>query len=103
MRSKVIVLGIVALFASAAFGQTASGSGVDRTFQLVGGESPKAIQEIVNCVRLVTEMKQVVSDASPASIAVAGTADQVAMAAWMIGELDHQGGQSHLRPRRRRR
>ncbi|MGO9254912.1 MAG: hypothetical protein ACLQU1_01210 [Bryobacteraceae bacterium] len=88
MRGRVAKLGIIALFASAAFGQTASGSGVDRTFQLIGGESPQAIQQIVNCVRLVTEMQQAVSETSPASIAVQGTADQVAMAAWLIGELD---------------
>jgi hypothetical protein len=88
MRSSVSRLGILALFASAACGQTASGSAVDRTFQLVGGESPQAIQEIVNAVRMVTEMQQVVQGAAHASIAVQGTADQVAMAAWVIGELD---------------
>jgi hypothetical protein len=88
MRGRVATLGIVALFASAAFGQSASGSGVDRTFQLIGGESPQAIQEIVNTVRMVTAMQQVVSDTAHASIAVQGTADQVSMAAWLIGELD---------------
>jgi type II secretory pathway component GspD/PulD (secretin) len=88
MHARMAILGIIALFASAAFGQTASGSGVDRTFQLVGGESPREIQEIVNCVRSTTEMREIVQDAAHGSIAVQGTADQIALAAWTIAELD---------------
>ena len=96
MRARIAVSGLaVAWFASVAFGQTASGSGVDRTFQLAGGESPQAMQEIVNIVRSVTAITQIVTDFH-AAITASGTPEQIVTAAWLIGQLDRPDKSANL-------
>ncbi len=88
MRKALSALGISALFALSASGQTASGPDKERAFQLIGGESPQALQEIAYVVGSITQLPKPPVDAEHAAITVAGTPGQIALAAWIIGELD---------------
>lgn len=89
MRARAAVLGLIASLASAGFAQTSSGSTSSQTFQLTGGESPQSFLEIINIVRSVAEIRQLTGDASRLTISAQGTVDQLSMASWLIGELDH--------------
>ena len=88
MRTTLAALGMSALFAVSASGQTTSGPDTERAFRLIGGESPKAIEEIAYVAGSVTELPKLPVDAGKATITVAGSPDQIALAAWVIGELD---------------
>src|SRR4051795_2152472 len=61
---------------------------VAQTFYLANVASPQEIQEIVNAVRSISELQRVVAFTSQNAIIVRGEADQVALAAKMIGDLD---------------
>ena len=61
---------------------------VAQTFYLVNVSSPQEIQEIVNAVRSISELQRVVAFTSQNAIIVRGEADQVALAAKMIHDLD---------------
>ena len=61
---------------------------VAQTFYLVNVSSPQEIQEIVNAVRSISELQRVVAFTSQNAIIVRGEADQVALAAKMIQDLD---------------
>lgn len=88
MRKALSALGMSALLALSASGQTASGPDTERTFRLIGGESAAAIEEIAYVAGIVTELPKPLVDAEKATITVAGTPDRIALAAWLIGELD---------------
>ena len=61
---------------------------VAQTFYLVNVSAPQEIQEIVNAVRSISELQRVVAFTSQNAIIVRGEADQVALAAKMIQDLD---------------
>ena len=61
---------------------------VAQTFYLNNVSAPQEIQEIVNAVRSIAELQRVVAFTSQAAIIVRGEADQVALAAKMIHDLD---------------
>jgi general secretion pathway protein D len=61
---------------------------VAQTFYLSNVSLPQEIQEIVNAVRSVSELQRVVAFNSQNAIIVRGEADQVALAAKMIHDLD---------------
>src|SRR5215471_2234022 len=61
---------------------------VAQTFYLVNVSLPQEIQEIVNAVRSVAELQRVVAFTSQNAIIIRGEADQVALAAKMIHDLD---------------
>jgi hypothetical protein len=54
-------------------------------------QTPKSLQEfqeIATSVRNISEIRRVITYNAPKAIAVRGTADQVALADWLIAELD---------------
>ena len=59
-----------------------------RVFYLTHTPTPQAMQELVNSVRSLTDLQRVVACIGPRAIALRGTADQVAMAEWLINALD---------------
>jgi general secretion pathway protein D len=61
---------------------------VAQTFYLNNVTAAQEIQEIVNAVRSIAELQRVVAFTSQAAIIVRGEADQVALAAKMIHDLD---------------
>jgi len=63
-------------------------SAVVRVFYLADSEAPKDIQEIVNTIRTIPEMTRVIQCTSIKAVVLRGTADQVAVAEWLIQKLD---------------
>jgi type II secretory pathway component GspD/PulD (secretin) len=63
-----------------------------RIFYLTHTPTPQAIQELVNSVRSLTELQRVVNYNTLLAVALRGTADQVAMAEWVINALDRPAG-----------
>jgi hypothetical protein len=76
-----------ALFASLASGQTASNPGLDRVFQLAQTDTPQSVQEVTNVVRAMTEASASVDQAAK-TVSVHGTSAQIALAEWLVSELD---------------
>ena len=75
---------IVAFVASVAFGQTS------RVFQLTQNESKREPDQIATVLRAMdTKHTQHVSvDDTKGAVTVEGTAEQIAMADWLVGQLD---------------
>ena len=81
------------LLATAAFAQT---TGADGTFHFTSPQTPQSLQEAATILRTVADIPQVSIDASLATLTFHGPADKVALAQWMLGELDRPGGETAL-------
>ncbi len=92
MISKSIPFLIAAGLASVALGQTPGG--VEKTFPFTYVDTPQQGQEIVNTMRAITEIQQASIDNVARSMTLAGTADQLAMAAWILPQVDLPAAQS---------
>ena len=57
-------------------------------FSLAHATTPQALQEAVNVVRSVADIQRFIPYNPAMAIAAAGTADQIAAAEWLLGELD---------------
>ncbi len=79
------------LFATAAMAQT---TGADGTFHFTSPQTQQTLQEAATILRTVADLPQVSIDASLATITFHGPGDKVAMAEWMLGELDRSGGET---------
>ena len=71
------------LFGAAAFGQQ-----LDKTFRFANAESVQDIQQMAAVVRGIVDFKQVAPDTGQKLLSVHGTAGQIALAEWLINELD---------------
>jgi hypothetical protein len=69
-----------------------SADDVVRVFYLPNTATVQAFQEIATTVRTIAEIRRVITYNTPRALAVRGTADQIAAAAFMIGELDQPAG-----------
>jgi hypothetical protein len=88
MRAKVIELAFTVLFASVASGQAPAQQSVDRVFHFTHVETPQGFQEIATVMRTVGEIRQLSVSMAARALAMRGTADQIAVAAWLFNELD---------------
>jgi hypothetical protein len=61
-----------------------------RVFRLGHATTPLAMQEMVNAVRSIAEIQRATAHASIATIVLRGTPEQIALAAWMVQQLDQQ-------------
>jgi hypothetical protein len=75
---------VFALFACAAFAQTKS-----QTFYLTNADSPAIVQQSLNAIRSIGDIRDATSDWSKKSITVQGTTDQLSLAAWLTNEINH--------------
>ena len=75
---------------SATYDYRASGSPEDkvRVFYLAHAETPQQIQETSTILRSIADIRRVFTYNATRAIAVRGTADQLAIAEWLIAELD---------------
>jgi hypothetical protein len=83
---------LLGLFAFAAWGQTS-----EKVFFFAHLDTPQALQEVVNTVRVVGDIRDVSPDVAKRSLTVKGTADQIAAAAWLTAELDKPAGSTGTR------
>ena len=86
MRALTIQIAIAALCACVAFAQAPAD--LDRVFHFTNAETAQAMQEIATVIRAMTEMTQVSADTAQKTLAVRGTAGQIALADWLFNELD---------------
>ncbi len=70
-------------FVSAAFGQN-----VDRVFRLTNATAPMSLQAIATTLRTVARIQQISVDNAVATLTVKGTADPIALAEWLVPQLD---------------
>jgi hypothetical protein len=87
MAGKTFRLAGSALFAWLAFGQPSAPPGTDKTFYLTHTDT-HGLQQIASVVRSIGDIRDVSVDEAKAAIAVHATAEQIAMAGWLAGELD---------------
>ena len=83
---------LVGLFAFAAWGQTS-----EKVFYFAHLDTPQALQEVTNVVRMVGDIQDVFPVAANRSVTVKGTAEQIAVAAWLAAEMDKPGGAAGTR------
>jgi len=88
MQYQTISLAIVACCFSMASAQTPAPQNVNRVFHLTQNETVRDLQEMATTLRAVVDIRQVASDDTSRTISVSGTAAQMAMAEWLIHELD---------------
>jgi len=67
---------------------------VTRVFYLAQIKEPRAVQELVNAIRSITELQRVVAVTQPGAVVVRGTTEQVAAADWMVAGLDKAAGET---------
>jgi len=70
-------------FVSAVFGQN-----VDRVFRLTNATAPMSLQAIATTLRTVARIQQISVDNAVATLTVKGTADPIALAEWLVPQLD---------------
>jgi len=99
MRVKLLIqLAFTLLFASVVSGQAPAEESVDRVFHFAHVETPQGLQEIVTVLRTVAEIQRIFLCNAPRSVALRGTADQMAVAEWLFNALDKPAsGQSLAR------
>ena len=73
---------ILAFAASAAFAQTS------QVFQLTQKENQQQMEEIATVLRGTADIQQVSVDDLKGTVAVEGTAEQIAMADWLVHQMD---------------
>jgi hypothetical protein len=83
---------LVGLFAFAAWGQTS-----DKVFYFAHLDTPQALQEVTNMVRVVSDIRDLSPDVAKRTLTVKGTADQIAAAGWLTAEMDKAGGATGTR------
>src|SRR5262245_13163941 len=97
MRYPLIGLTIAVCCLPAAPGQTPAAQDLERVFYLNQNETAQDLQEIATTLRAVTDIRQVMADETQRTVTVTATAAQVAMAEWLIHELDVPGPASQPR------
>jgi hypothetical protein len=83
---------LVGLFAFAAWGQTS-----EKVFYFTHLDTPQALQEVTNMIRVVGDIRDLSPDVAKQSLTVKGTADQIAAVGWLTAEMDKPGGATGTR------
>ncbi len=86
MRALLLGCVVPTLAVAGALGQSAVTQSA--TIHLANGETAQDLQEIIQTLSAVGDIRQVSIDSPKTGIAVSGTADQLAFARWLIGEFD---------------
>ncbi len=105
MRIKIAGVAIAVLAAVVASGQSPAptqtrneaayegkpldgGADAVRLFYLTHGETPQEVQEFVNLIRTMTDIRRLFPSAARRTIALRGTSEQIALAEWLFSRLD---------------
>jgi hypothetical protein len=81
-------LTVPALLGIAAFGQTRSGTLQEARFEITHAETLQNLHGIGDAIRAVTGVRVLSLDEARRSLAIRGTAEQLAAADWVAGQLD---------------
>ena len=91
MRTTAVAFVITALLACAAFGQDTI-----RVFYFAGAGTVQEMQEVATLIRVMADISQVSTDNGQRSLALRGTASQLALAEWLFSELDKPANRQPL-------
>ncbi len=86
--AKIVTFAITALFASLASGQPSADQSVDRVLHYTHAETLRSFQEMASVIRSIVEIRQASVDSTQGTLALRGSAHQVALADWLFHELD---------------
>jgi hypothetical protein len=64
------------------------GDDMARVFELTNPQTPQQLQEIVTLIRSIGDIQRLFVCNERRAVALRGTAEQVSLAAWLVGELD---------------
>jgi hypothetical protein len=65
------------------------GDNVVRVFYLTHAGTPQALQEVATLVRSMADIRRLFTYNAPRAMTLRGTADQIALAEWLVNELDN--------------
>ena len=88
MLAKSIALTITALIACVASAQPAAEESMDRVLQFKYAETAQGLEEITTVIRIMTEVSKASIDHPQRMLKLRGTAAQLALAEWLLNELD---------------
>lgn len=94
MRLNILIVLACGLMSAVLSAQQSSAAGVDGSFHFTSPVGPQDLKEAETIVRTVADLPQTSTDASQATIAFHGNQDNVALAVWILGELDRPGGET---------
>src|ERR1022692_4492928 len=87
MRTFAVGCLTTALFACLAVEQTPAAPGLDRVLYFTHTDAPQGLQEITNIVRAMADTAATF-DATKKTMSVHGTSAQIALAEWLLSEMD---------------
>jgi hypothetical protein len=91
MRITSISRAIVVLLASVVSGQPKAQPSLDQVFHFAHIETTQGFQEIATTIRALVDIRELFVDIAQKSLAVHGTADQIALVEWLFNQLDVPG------------
>ena len=94
MRTRVFEFALTALFASLAAGQISTQPDIVRVFHFNQADTEQGLQEMTVVVQAIADMK-IAADPAHGTFSLRGTADQVALAEWLLNQLDQPVPSSH--------
>jgi hypothetical protein len=63
-----------------------------RVFTFANTDTPRGRQEVINALRMTGEISKIGADAERRTLTISGSADQLGLANWLIGEIDRRPG-----------
>ena len=95
MRTRVFEFALTALFASLAAGQISTQPDIVRVFHFNQADTEQGLQEMTVVVQAIADMK-IAADPAHGTFSLRGTADQVALAEWLLNQLDPSASRVRL-------
>lgn len=80
-------IAVAAMSAAAAFAQEQT-----RTFTFAHTQEPRQMQEVLNTIRSMAEVRNATVDPAQRSLTVGGTPDQLTLITWLFTDLDRPAG-----------
>jgi hypothetical protein len=91
MGTRSLSLAFVILFAAVALAKPQAQQSQDRVFHFAHVDTAQGFQEIATTIRAVVDIRELFVDVAQRSLAVRGTADQLALTDWLFSQLDTSG------------
>jgi hypothetical protein len=90
MHTKAIGFVLLAFSFSLALGQSAVQPSQEQAFQLAHTQDVQSAQEIAAVIKIIADVNRVrlSTESTPLTLTVGGTAEQLALAGWLLVELD---------------
>jgi hypothetical protein len=95
VNSGAVAFVITCLFSSGVSGQDAAEQSVERVY-LTNAETPRDLREIVAAIRTITQIGPASANPETRALTLRGTAAQLTLAEWLMGELGVVAGQPAL-------